>query len=116
MDSPNPGDPLSVEQIEALIEVIRLRQFRNRAESTPDSIRVALATAGERYKLVRCINGEFTGMKGELPVSQGVPRCPNGHVLLEDLGLRLGWVDERRMDDGGWESSPGDSLQSSGED
>lgn len=109
---PNPGDPLRLEQIDVIVEAIRLRQHRQPLETTDQSIAVILLNAGERYNLVKCLNGEWSGMKGEipLPAENTPPKCPNGHVLLEYLGVRLGWIEERRLDDGSRESSTRDSV------
>jgi len=44
---------------------------------------VILMNYGWRHVKVRCINGEWAGEKGDLVPRDGVPLCPNGHVMVE---------------------------------
>jgi hypothetical protein len=93
------GDPLRLPEIDLIVEAVRLRQHAFPLETTDQSIVVVLLNAGDRYTEVRCIGGEWTGIKGDLPTFDGVPHCPNRHALLEDPGIRLGWIAERKLND-----------------
>jgi hypothetical protein len=65
-------------------------------ESTFQALTAVLANYGDRYVKVTCINGEWHGTKADLvSASGGIPKCPNGHVVLESsLQPRLGLIEE----------------------
>jgi hypothetical protein len=62
--------------------------FVNRREAWPNeteqtSFLVVVLNYGDHLTGVSCIGGEWTGTKGEIPVSNGIPLCPIGHPLVE---------------------------------
>lgn len=73
-------------------------QFQHRRERFPDertfdALMTVLLNFGDNLTPVACILGEWSGTKGELPRSAGLPLCPNGHPLLETGdGYRLALV------------------------
>lgn len=89
---PKPGDSLTVDQLEEIFECIAVRRERFPEESGIMSLGVVLFNFGDRYAKATCVAGEWTGLKQELPRTTGIPKCPNGHVLTQEAGLRLGWV------------------------
>ncbi len=57
------------------------------------SILVVLLNYGDHLTMVSCTAGEWSGVKGDLVPSAGIPKCPNGHVLVEHRRqMRLGLV------------------------
>lgn len=80
---------LTVKQVEDITDTIIQRQQRFQ-EELRDSIMVVLFNYGDKFTEVACLDGEWRGMKGDLQPRDGVPFCPNGHVLLEtSRGRRL---------------------------
>lgn len=92
---PEHGTPIQMEDISMIIEAIALRQRLFRQESLRVTIGVVLANAGDRFAPVQCIKGEWEGFKADLANTNSewdVPKCPNGHVLIQGQGMSLGWV------------------------
>lgn len=96
---PEPGTPIKMEDISMIIEAIVDRQRRFREESLRITIGVVLANIGEGFAPVSCINGEWTGIKADLESDGDIPKCPNGHVLLQGPGMQLGWVSEPAVEE-----------------
>lgn len=86
---------LTVAQANRIAVLITYRQVTFPDETLHTSVMVALLNAGDEFTSVSCVAGEWSGVKGDLSPSDGVPRCPNGHVLMEaSTGRkRLGYVD-----------------------
>jgi hypothetical protein len=91
---PAVGSLLNLDQVADILESINHRKHSFPDESFNTSLAVVLLNFGDRFKRVQCVGGEWTGLKGDLPKAQGVPKCPDGHVCFEGPGLRLGWVNE----------------------
>lgn len=73
--------------------VVRRERFPNETEEM--SMMVVLMNYGDQFTHIHCIHGEWSGTKGMLQPSSGIPVCPNGHVLLESGNrVRLGFVPE----------------------
>lgn len=89
---PVAGNALKVEDFELIIEAITRRQQKFRQESLRLSIGVVLANVGDRFAPAQCIKGEWSGIKADLEPTTDIPKCPNGHVLMQGEGLKLGWV------------------------
>lgn len=90
--------PLSVGQASEIAIAIIERQRRFH-ELLDTSVKVVLLNYGDRFTPVSCVGGEWSGIKDDLPRSGDLPRCPNGHVLLEsDTGRKaLGLIDVEPM-------------------
>jgi len=73
---------LNVTDIHNIAQLIEYRRGMF-TEDLEMSVGVVLLNYGERYVEVTCIGGEWSGTKGDLPRSPDIPKCPNGHVLLE---------------------------------
>ena len=55
----------------------------NDEEDEMTSFMVAVLNFGDHLTAVHCLSGEWSGTKADLTPRQGIPRCPNGHALLE---------------------------------
>jgi hypothetical protein len=77
-----------------IAEMIQHRRD-NFTEDFEMSVGVVLLNYGDKYVEVQCVNGEWSGTKGDLIRGPELPRCPNGHVLLETSNApRLALVDQ----------------------
>lgn len=68
------------------VDLITTRVERIHAEHKYDletCLGLVLMNYGQRYVKVKCVAGEWEGTKGDLEPGPGIPKCPNGHVLLE---------------------------------
>lgn len=94
MEIPEIGSRLTVDQANLVLKLIRERQVIF-MEPIDNSIMSVLFGVGERFTEVYCIHGEWSGRKQDIKVRRGdIPKCPNGHVLLEKPPhCRLGWVE-----------------------
>ncbi len=91
-DIPKAGDALKVRDLDMILGALTERQDRCQ-ETWPFSMGVVLFNIGDRFTPVACVAGEWSGLKGDIPRSEGIPKCPNGHVMTEGKGLKLGWVE-----------------------
>ena len=64
-------------------------------EDIETAILVVLFNIGDRQARCACVAGEWSGLKRDLPPTQGIPKCPNGHVLTQEAGPKLGYLRER---------------------
>lgn len=92
---PQSGDFLKQADYEMIVDAIEARRLNNPEEDFRTAVMVVLLNIGERYTIVDCMNGEWSGLKKDLPHSDGIPKCPNGHVLFEGSGLKLAWIRNR---------------------
>lgn len=74
---------INVDDIKSISEKIKYRQDTFLNEDFIMSVGVVLMNYGDKYVLVSCIKGEWSGTKEELYPREGVPLCPNGHPLFE---------------------------------
>lgn len=74
--------PLTIPDVELIAERIKERQVRFN-EDFVASVGIVLLNFGDRYVTVTCVNGEWSGVKGDLTPREGIPRCPDGHPLVE---------------------------------
>jgi len=93
-----PDDPvgrtLNMEELMDMAESVAFRRS-NFDEPLETSVAVVLANTGDHMTEVACVNGEWSGVKGDLTAGPGIPKCPNGHVMTESPErARLGWVKE----------------------
>lgn len=86
--------PLTIEQFEAIYENLQARMEEYPDEGLHESLLTTLTNAGDEWTVVRCLGGEWSSTKADLPVFEvpDIPMCPNGHQLNEEFGLKLGWV------------------------
>jgi len=92
---PISGEPLSVEHALSIAEQVEYRQNHFRDEMLYTSIAVILMNYGEQFRELRCINGEWGGVKRDIDASGGIPTCPDGHPIFEEANrVALGWVGE----------------------
>ncbi len=91
-DIPKAGDGLKLRDLEMIVEALTERQSSCQ-ETLPFSMGIVLFNIGDRFTPVACVAGEWSGVKGDIPRAEGIPKCPNGHVMTEGKGLKLGWVE-----------------------
>ena len=85
---------LNVTDVHNIHQKVEFRQLQF-DEDLMTSIGVVLMNYGDRLVQVTCVNGEFTGYKGELPPRDGIPLCPLGHPLFEvTKAPRLALIEE----------------------
>lgn len=91
---PKAGDFLTIVDVEHIVEAIVTRQEKFPGEPVGVTIALILMNIGDRYSPVECIEQEWTGYKKDLERGEGVPKCPNGHVLTQGPGLKIGWLND----------------------
>jgi len=89
---PAAGQPLTIHDVEEIIGAMEQRSTNFPDESFELTCAVILLNIGNRYTGVSCVEGEWVGIKKDIPKGEGVPTCPNGHPLMEGAGLQLGWL------------------------
>lgn len=90
---PTAGKPLSLDDVEMILDAVRLRKRNFPTEPEDVTMLLVLLNIGDRYTSVACINGEWVGQKQDIPKGEGIPMCPNGHVLTQsNTRLAVGWV------------------------
>jgi hypothetical protein len=94
----NINDPiyLDVEMVQEIGKAIAHRMSKF-TETVQFAASVVLLNYGDKYKEVECVKGEWSGTKADLPPTNRLPVCPNGHPLFEGLGKRLALVDEEQL-------------------
>lgn len=93
---PKAGDGITVEDIEMILEAVKNRQENFKDEPAKMSFALVLFNIGDRFAPVSCVAGEWSGLKTDIPKSDNLdelPKCPNGHVLIQGRGLKLGWLE-----------------------
>jgi hypothetical protein len=61
---------------------IEFRQLQYNEEHLM-ALSIVLMNYGSRYIKVKCVMAEWEGLKADIPLSDGIPLCPNGHPLFE---------------------------------
>lgn len=92
---PKAGEALTIKDVEVILEAVGARKKNFPDEPAAMTIALVLMNIGDRYAKVSCVAGEWVGLKTDIPKSEtnDIPKCPNGHVLTQDRGLSVGWVD-----------------------
>lgn len=100
---PEVGSALTVAQFDDIFDAFWANLDRPKPGSEDDAkltLGLVLFNFGDRYSTIRCVEGEWEGVKLDLikgrehKTLQKVPTCPNGHRLKQDAGLALGWVED----------------------
>lgn len=73
---------ISVNDIDEITKKITWRQEKFE-EDLRTSLGVVLMNYGDNLVKVKCVGQEWSGLKGDLLLRDGVPLCPNGHPLFE---------------------------------
>jgi len=91
---PEAGKPLSIEDASEIYEAIVKRKENFPDEPLHMTVVLVLLNIGDRYASVACMNEEhgWTGLKKDIPKGEGLPTCPEGHVLMQRGGLTIGWL------------------------
>lgn len=91
---PKLGNTLHGPAIRVIIEAVEKRQEKF-DEELGVSLGLVLMNIGDRYQPLRCEGKEWRGLKKDILPGEGQPTCPNGHALIKERGLTLGWVMDR---------------------
>lgn len=87
------GKPLSMSDLEMITDAIKKRRENFPEEPKEMTWALVLMNIGDRFTPVECMNGEWRGVKKDVPKGEDEPKCPNGHVLIQGKGgLTIGWV------------------------
>lgn len=92
---PKAGDEFNREDFDMLLKAIEQRKDNFPDEPPTMTMALVMFNIGDRFSPVECVEQEWTGIKSDVPKGEGVPKCPNGHVLMQGRGLRLGWIEEK---------------------
>lgn len=94
---PKAGDQLTINDVEMILEALQLRNNNFPNEPGEMTLGIVLLNIGDRFAPVSCVAGEWEGIKQDIPKSENpedLPMCPNGHVLTQGPGLKLGWIED----------------------
>ena len=94
-DIPQAGNTLTIADVEQIAGAIKTRRKNFPDEPLEMTVALVLLNIGDRYAPVQCIEQEWTGLKQDIPKGEGVPKCPNGHVMTQGPGLSLGWYTDQ---------------------
>lgn len=87
------GNPLEGPGVVMIVEAIKRRQTNFPDEPLEMTVALILMNIGDRFTPLRCENKEWRGLKKDLVVAEDTdPTCPNGHDIIKERGLTLGWV------------------------
>ena len=94
VNPPEFNSRIRSEDVYDIANEIQCRQKADPNESLFKSVNFALFSAGDKFRKVKCIHGEWSGFKGdvEIELADGILACPNGHPLHEGPGFDLGWI------------------------
>jgi hypothetical protein len=92
------GKPLSIKDAQEISEAVKRRQENFPEEELGFTLTLILLNIGDRYAAVACMNEAhgWTGIKKDIPKGEGIPTCPEGHVLMQTGGFTLGWMSTTR--------------------
>lgn len=91
---PEAGKALSIEDAYMIFEAIERRKSNFPDEPPEMTCILVLRNIGDRFANVICMNEKhaWTGLKKDIPKGEGLPTCPEGHVLMQSGGLTIGWL------------------------
>lgn len=90
--APKPGNSLTINDLEMILEAVQTRQRNFPSEPASMSFILVMMNIGDRFAPVTCVEGEWEGLKVDIPKGTDIPQCPNGHVLIQGDGLCIGWI------------------------
>lgn len=94
--TPKAGDPIDMEDFEMILEAVGARQKNFPNEPAALSMALVFFNIGDRFAHATCTNGEWIGLKQDIPKTDGdVPTCPDGHPLMLGYGLKIGWIQDQ---------------------
>lgn len=91
---PSLGRACNAMDIVVICEAVKKRQEKFPDETLEDSFTLILRYLGDRFQPLRCEGKEWRGYKKDLVAYEPgtTPTCPNGHELIKERGVTLGWV------------------------
>jgi len=94
---PKLGSCLEDQGVVEIVEAVKRRQSKFPDEPLEQTLPLILMNIGDRYIPLRCEQKEWRGYKKDILVKPGEdPTCPNGHALIKQRGVALGWVIDNR--------------------
>lgn len=99
---PRPGDPLTADEFEMIMEAVGDRKRNFPDEPALMSMWVVFANIGDRFASVICMEEEWSGLKKDIPKPEegNDPKCPNGHPIRQGPRLSVGWVEDKEIQKG----------------
>ena len=91
---PKLGHQLEGPGIRMIVEAVQARQQNFPEEKIDETIPIILLNIGSRYVPLRCEGKEWKGYKKDIVLGDGPPTCPNGHAIIKEKGMVLGWVND----------------------
>jgi hypothetical protein len=96
---PTLGHRLEDQGVVEIVEAVRRRQTKFPDEPLEQTLPLILMNIGDRYVPLRCEGKEWRGYKKDILAklkAGGDLTCPNGHALIKERGVVLGWVIDNR--------------------
>lgn len=90
--TPQLGGQLDGQGIELILQAVKTRQENFPDEPLEMTLSLILLHIGARFDPLRCEGKEWRGLKKDILPGIGEPTCPNGHALVKERGLTIGWV------------------------
>jgi hypothetical protein len=92
---PKPGDILTSDDFNMIMEAVKTRRENFPEEPAGMSMALVFFNIGDRFAKLECREQEWTGYKSDIPETDGDPKCPNGHELMQGPPLKLGWLEAK---------------------
>lgn len=93
---PRLGHTVEGDACVIITEAVKKRLAKFPDEPIEQALPLILMNIGSRFQPLRCEAGEWQGLKKDVVMpEEGDPTCPNGHALIKERGLTLGWVIDR---------------------
>lgn len=89
---PKAGESITTEDFDMILEAIGKRHQNFPNEPPVLSMAIVMMNIGDRFAPVACVEGEWKGHKKDLYGGVDVPKCPNGHAVIQGVGLKIGWI------------------------
>lgn len=89
---PESGDFLSPQDVNMIFQAIKERHEKFPDEPMQLTAVLVMLNVGDRFAPVSCVEECWEGYLKDVPSGEGVPKCPEGHPLFKEPGLRLAWV------------------------
>lgn len=89
---PKLGDPFTTLDFDLIMSAVQKRAEKFPDEPATLTMALVMLNIGNRFTQVVCSNGEWRGIRTEVDTGEGDILCPNGHELLEESGIQLGWI------------------------
>lgn len=92
---PRLGETINGPSVPMIVEAVKKRQANFPDEPLEMTLPLILMNIGKRFQPLRCEGKEWKGIRRDIPPGTGEPTCPNGHAIVKERGITLGWVMDR---------------------